>query len=97
MAIDYIAWNSGTPRQSEFRTLLRQFKQARDNLATQLQMMEHMHDGANYAALESEYGAPAGKGDDVFNELASLLSKVNTDNQVTSVKAAIDQAVAKMG
>lgn len=97
MAIDYVAWGVGTSRQSEFRNLLRQLKDVVAKLAMHRDMMIHMHDGSDYSSLESEYGAPAGKGDDIFAELDSLLSKVNTDNSVDFVKAAIDQAVAKMG
>ena len=97
MAIDFIPYGVATPRQSELRNLIKQAKQVRDALVTQRDMMSHMNDGANWTALESEYGIAAGSGDDAFAELDSYLAKVNSDASISAVKTALDQLVAKMG
>ncbi len=93
----YIPFGSSTSRQSELRSDVRHLQDVIGRLARHRGQMIQMIDGSDYTALESEYGVAAGKGDDLFNELDSLLSKVNTNDSVSNTKAAVDQMVAKAG
>lgn len=56
-----------------------------------------MVDGANYSQLESQLGLQAGQGDELFNELNSVVGNFRDTDSTATVNAAIDQFVNWIG
>ena len=107
MAANYIELDRNTEvghKLSRYGPMLRE---AVDGLAQIRDALIQMRDGdgtnaADYDVVVSEGGYVANDYVDAntaakasFDELDSLLSKVNTDNAVSNVRAAIDQFCAK--
>ena len=100
-AIDAIQYSASTPYQQELRSTIRQLGDNHAKLEFLLNKMNHLNNDSDFTALESEFGIPAGKGDDARDELASYLSKTNVTggagNTVFNVKDAREQLIAKLG
>lgn len=107
MAANFIEFDRATEIGRQLARGLQMVKEGRDILVGVRDAMIQMRDGdgtsaIHYNVLTSEAGYVANDyadGDAAakasFDELDSLLSKLNTDNSVSSVKAAMDQACAK--
>lgn len=99
MPVQHIQINASLPRPGRLVAALRQIKQGLDNLNDEFKILELCKDGASFTQLAVDlYGfADTAGATDCFNEVSSLLSKLNTDASVSSVNAAILQAFRKMG
>ncbi|MEO1063758.1 MAG: hypothetical protein AAFZ07_20260 [Actinomycetota bacterium] len=107
MAANHIKINSETEVGRQLTRYARQLVEAVDGLASVEAAMVQMRDGdgisaSHYDLLATEAGYAAADYADAntaakasFDELASLLAKVNSDASVSNVRAAIDQFAAK--
>ena len=97
MAFAHIRINTASPKGgslvNRLRTLQRTVRELQDDVIA----MDYMIDNADYARLESEYGTDSTMGDELKNEVASLVAKLTTDASVTDVATAINQAARKIG
>ena len=97
MAFAHIRINPASPRGgtlvNRLRTLQRTVRELQDDVLS----MDFMIDAGDHARLESEYGCDSTMGDELKNEVASLVAKLTTDASVTNVAAAINQAARKIG
>ena len=71
MASDYIAINTAQPSMAPQAALLKayvtQLRNAYNSGKHILGLMGHMHDGTDFAGLETVFGLPAGEGQVVFD------------------------------
>lgn len=107
MAANYIEGNRTTELYRDLVRFGQMLREGVDGLARVRARMLQMRDGdgtsaAHYDVMAAEAGYTANDYADAntaakasFDELDSLLSKVNTDNNVSFVRAAIDQFCAK--
>ncbi len=101
MAVGHIQYNPNLPHSAQFRSALSQFEDAFDHLNELRATMALMIDGDGSSANHFSYmtgkfgflddaGAKA-----AWEELNSMLAKLNTDASVSSVNAALLQAFNK--
>ena len=96
MAIDFIPMGS-TQQSQALVGALKAMNNGRDQLFRLFEIMQHCQDGSNFATLETQFGVPTGLGDELYNEMNSFVSKINTDASVANVLAAWNQISAKLG
>jgi hypothetical protein len=109
MAANYIELDRTTDVGRNLIRGLQMLREAKDVLVNVRDVMLQMRDGdgtqaSHYDVLRTEagyiqndYATPDAAAKASFDELDSLLSKINTDNSVSNVLAAINQACAKHG
>ena len=109
MAANFIELDKATDRGRGLTRGLQMIREGLELLVHERDVMIQMRDGdgsqaAHYDVLASEAGYIANDYADAnaaakasFDELDSLLAKLNTDGSVSFVKAAIYQACAKHG
>ncbi len=101
MALDHISYNIGTQHGAMLRNGLTLLEDGLDRLNDLLATMARMIDGdgsdaMHFAYMQEKFGfASNAAAKSAWDELNSLLAKLNTDSQVTSVNAALLQAFAK--
>ena len=101
MAVLHLSFNRSLAHGSMLGNALNQFENGYDRLNEQLSAMALMIDGDGSSPTHFPYFTQKyGFEDDVhsqaaWNELNSLMAKLNTDASVTSVKSALEQAFAK--
>lgn len=102
MAKTNIYFNDQTNHGRILRRGLNTLEEGFESLNDVLANMPHMIDGdgsdaAHFTEVTSRYGfADNATAKAAWDELNSLMAKLNTDNSVTSVNAAMLQAFAKM-
>jgi hypothetical protein len=100
MAAQNLSFNRMSPAGARLAGLIASLDRTRD-IADEIQVMTLMIDGdgsddAHYAEITTRYGfASNAKSHSAFDELNSVLGKLNTDGSVSNVKSAIAQAVNK--
>lgn len=58
------------------------------NLLTDLKdAMEQMTDGVSYTTIETEFGLPTGKGDEVYNLLVGAVAEINGDTSLLQLRS----------
>lgn len=103
MATTHISFNASSRYGSMLRNVLNHLEAALDVGNDLLAIVPHMIDGdgsapAHFDLVTSSFGFNANADAKAFwDELQSLFGKLNTDSSVSSVNAAIKQAIAKMG
>lgn len=109
MASNYIEVNRTTDVGRQLVRGLQMVREGKETLARLRDVIIQMRDGdgsdpAHYDVLAGEAGYVANDyatanaaAKASFDEIDSLLSKINTDNNVSNVLAAINQACAKHG
>lgn len=101
MAVSHITYNQGTQHGALLKTALAQLESGLDRGNEILATMARMIDGdgsqaAHFAYMQAKFGFTDDAGAKAaYEELASLLSKLNTNGSVTDVNAALMQAFAK--
>jgi hypothetical protein len=91
VAVQHIAIDETKPHGRKLRRGLDMLEEALTILNDEANAMPFMVDAGNYAHLEAQFGLTAGKGVTAKAELESMLAKLNTNDQVTNVNAAIQQ------
>ena len=101
MAFTKINFNASLPHGALLRSALNNFESGRNGLNAVIACTQLMIDGdgsqaAHFTEVMSRYGfTDTATAKAAWEELNSLAAKLNTDAQVTSVLAAINQALAK--
>jgi hypothetical protein len=102
MAFTKIHFNDGLPHGRLLRNALTHLEQGHDGLSDVVAASTLMIDGdgsqaSHFAENMTRFGTPdLATAKAMHDELASLNGKLTTDAEVTNVKAAIDQAFAKL-
>lgn len=102
MAATNIYFNDQTQYGRLLRRGLQQLEEGKDNLNDVIASMPHMIDGdgsdaAQFTEVTSRYGfASNAAAKAAWDELNSLMFKLNTDSSVDSINAAMNQAFAKL-
>jgi hypothetical protein len=109
MAANYIELDRQTDVGRQLIRGLQMVREGKEILAAVRDVIIQMRDGdgsqaSHYDVVAGEMGYTANDYADAnaaakasFDELDSLMAKINTDNSVSSVRAAIHQACAKHG
>lgn len=101
MAVGHISYNTGTQHGAMLRNGLTLLEDGLDRLNDLKATMQLMIDGdgsdaLHFAYMQEKFGfADNASAKAAWDELNSLLAKLNTDAQVSSVNAALLQAFAK--
>lgn len=89
MATTWIPTNTNTRLGADLRQAVHALKETRSDFRELKAVMETMIDASNYALLETEFGLPAGLGDDAYNLVSGALSDMEGAN--------INQTVIRLG
>lgn len=96
MAVGHVTFSRNTAHGFILGKAFEDLQNALNGLAAIRSVMVQMADGTDYAYAVTKFGFPDEMtAEAAFNELDSLYAKLTTDAQVTNVKAAIDQALAR--
>jgi hypothetical protein len=100
MAIDFVSITKTSRPQlgSQVIGLANQIRDIRDKVDALNDAASHMHDGANYALVESQFGLTGGAGANFVTLLGLLNTIMNTNGDVTGANrlAQLDEFVARI-
>jgi hypothetical protein len=100
MAIDFIAIPKvNRPNlANQVIGLANQIRDLRDRTDAINDAASHMHDGANYALVESQFGLPGGTGANFVTMLQQMHNIFNTSTDVTGANrlSQLDEFVARL-
>lgn len=102
MAVGHIAFDPQTAHGNQLKGAVHEFNRGLDSLNELFLTMEQMKDGDGSQASHFDYAVEKfGFADNVaakacYDELNSVLAKLNTNGSVSNVSAAINQLVAKL-
>ena len=91
MAYQHISIQQGSPLGGQLYNAISQLESSKAKLNELVNAMPYMVDGSDYSHLEVQFGFETGKGETAKAELESMLAKINTDDSVTNVNAAMLQ------
>ena len=91
MAFSHIAINRGSALGGELYSAINSLQAALAKLNELTSAMPAMVDGSDYTHLETQFGFDGGKGQTAKAELESMLAKLNTNDSVSNVNAAMAQ------
>jgi hypothetical protein len=79
MAINYITVDRSRQQGNDLLTIIETLRYYQDRLRQEKEKMENMTDGITYTAIETQYGIPTGKGDEVYNLVTGATSELAAD------------------
>jgi hypothetical protein len=79
MAINYITVDRSRQQGNDLLTIIETLRYYQDRLRQEKEKMENMTDGITYTAIETQYGIPTGKGDEVYNLVAGATAELVAD------------------
>jgi hypothetical protein len=81
MANNYILINpTGLKHASSLLSVINELAAARDKLALLKADADQMTDGATFTTVETAFGLPAGKGQQVYNLMAGAVAEMGQSN-----------------
>lgn len=85
MPVNYITVDQSKRMGAELLAIVEQLRSSQDKLRQHKEMMDNMTDGITYANIETQYGIPTGKGDDLYNLVAGAVSELAADTNFTNL------------
>jgi hypothetical protein len=85
MAINYITVDAARKQGGELLSILDNLRYYQDRLRQEKEKMENMTDAVTYTAIETQYGIPTGKGDEVYNLVAGASAELAADTNLTQL------------
>ena len=82
MAINYITVDHARQMGAEFLNIVETLRLYQDKLRQHKEIMDNLTDGLVYTAIETQYGLPVGKGDEVYNLTAGAVSELSADTNL---------------
>jgi hypothetical protein len=79
MAINYITVDAARKQGGELLSIIDNLRYYQDRLRQEKEKMENMTDGITYTAIETQYGIPTGKGDEVYNLVTGATAELAAD------------------
>jgi hypothetical protein len=79
MAINYITVDRARQQGGELLSVIESLRYYQDKLRQEKEKMENMTDGITYTAIETQYGIPTGKGDEVYNLVTGATAELVAD------------------
>jgi hypothetical protein len=79
MPVNYITVDAARKQGGELLTIIENLRYYQDRLRQEKEKMDNMTDGVTYAAIETQYGIPTGKGDEVYNLVSGASSELAAD------------------
>ncbi len=86
MANDYVPVSPASPQGGELLRRVADLRSAYDGLIALEAHAQHMHDGADYATVEQQFGLPAGAGANFLTLLGLVIADIG-DGQVVELLA----------
>lgn len=85
MPINYITVDRARQQGGELLSVIDNLRYYQDRLRQEKEKMDNMTDGADYTAIETQYGIAAGKGDEVYNLVAGATSELAADTNLAQL------------
>lgn len=85
MPINYITVDRARIQWNDLLNIIDNLRFYQDKLRQEKEKMDNMTDGADYTAIESQYGIPTGKGDEVYNLVAGATSELAADTNLSQL------------
>jgi hypothetical protein len=79
MPINYITIDQGRQMGGDLLQIIEALRSYQDKLRQHKEIMDNLTDGITYTAIETQYGIPTGKGDEVYNLAAGAVSELAAD------------------
>lgn len=79
MAVNYITVDRSRQQGNDLLSIIDNLRYYQDRLRQEKEKMENMTDGVTYAAIETQYGIPTGKGDEVYNLVTGATAELAAD------------------
>lgn len=91
MAVQHISIQKGSPLGGQLYNAIDSLQASIAKLNELKDSMPYMVDGSDYSHLETQFGLATGSGSLAKGEIDSLMAKLNTNNAVSDVNAALQQ------
>lgn len=85
MAVNIITVDQSRRMGGELLNIIAALRENQDRLRQHKELMDNMTDGVTYSAIETQYGVPAGKGDELYNLVAGASAELAADSNLTNL------------